>query len=101
MVKSTHKHVGPTQKTRFNALEALGCVNKALKCGGEYMELLSDGTLIVTMEDVAKVNRVIVEDGSHFCKVFYEDCEGCSGHWKQNQALPKATLTQKLQVDSR
>ena len=46
-------------------------------------KLYEDGTLWVTVDDVSKVSRVIVDEGkSKFCKTFYQDAQPAFGEIK-------------------
>ena len=46
-------------------------------------QILDDETLavILSSEELEKVNRVIVSDDHHWCKVFYQDEEPKHGKW--------------------
>ena len=43
-------------------------------------ELLKDGTLIVNVEDSAKIGRVLIEDEHHFGGLYYADRP--KGEWR-------------------
>ena len=57
----------------------------------EFVMTAVDGTLWVTVDDVQKVGRVIVdEDKSKFCRQFYMDAQPKqrTGHWHITDAYP-------------
>lgn len=49
----------------------------------------ADGTLWITVTDIERVKRVIVdEDKSKFCRQFYMEEEQRTGHWHITDAYP-------------
>lgn len=38
----------------------------------EY-ELLEDGTLVIKVDDITKISRVLIEDDTMFCRMFYQE----------------------------
>ena len=55
----------------------------------EFVMTAVDGTLWVTVDDVQKVGRVIVdEEKSKFCRQFYLEEEQRTGHWHITDAYP-------------
>lgn len=68
-------------------------------------ELLKDGTLIVNVEDSAKIGRVLIEDEHHFGGLYYADrpegawkcdeytgvyiCSNCGCKWELNAGTPE------------
>ena len=56
--------------------QALGCYMAELIRLPSAIQLLEDGTLIVTVPNLSAVHRVIVdEENSQYCKTFYQDCD--------------------------
>lgn len=54
--------------------QAIGCYMAELIRLPSALQLLEDGTLIVTVPNLSAVHRVIVdEENSRYCKTFYQD----------------------------
>ena len=81
----------PSYTDPLNVLTEVRDRIKALPPAQPEQHIDADGTLWITVPDIERVTRVIVdEDKSKFCRQFYMDAkpEQRTGHWHITDAYP-------------